>query len=184
MDKHETVGRRRSWAGLGVCAQTNRGCEISSSFASQPSAQYIFIPVTRKIKYLHLLSFEKMMRSNITKLAVRRFGSSAVAKDTPREAVARNLLLHKAISEAKTEEQLAKLVAAPLPALTTEGVQQLGLADYLQRDFAPSVTKFTPDPTAWQNMKGADYVFTEAQRSETWPFLVGLGYVDNVETSC
>lgn len=127
---------------------------------------------------------KKMMRSNITKLAVRRFGSSAVAKDTPREAVARNLLLHKAISEAKTEEQLAKLVAAPLPALTAEGVQQLGLSDYLQRDFAPSVTKFTPDPTAWQNMKGADYVFTEAQRSETWPFLVGLGYVDNVETSC
>lgn len=114
-----------------------------------------------------------MMRTTVSKLALRKF-STGLVKETPREAVAKNILLYQAVRQAESAEELKDILNTPLPALDAATVEALGLKGFIHRSFAGASTKFVKDPTAWQNMALGDLIATESTRAETWPFFVGF----------
>jgi hypothetical protein len=114
-----------------------------------------------------------MMRSNISKLAVRKF-STALTKETARESVAKNILLYQAVRQAESAEELKAILNTPLPALDAATVEAFGLKSYINRSFSGSTTKFVKDPTAWQNLPVGELIVAEASRAETWPFFLGF----------
>eukprot|EP00600_Ochromonadales_sp_CCMP1393_P007428 CAMPEP_0174962344 /NCGR_PEP_ID=MMETSP0004_2-20121128/4733_1 /TAXON_ID=420556 /ORGANISM="Ochromonas sp., Strain CCMP1393" /LENGTH=126 /DNA_ID=CAMNT_0016210869 /DNA_START=159 /DNA_END=539 /DNA_ORIENTATION=- len=90
--------------------------------------------------------------------------------------MAQHVMLMKEISQAADEEALAKLSNSALPSIDVENPPKEleEWSTYFSLGAVGTSEKFTPDPTAWQNMGFGDYAATEAQRSETWPFLVGF----------
>lgn len=109
------------------------------------------------------------MRSAISKVAVRKFSTEA-----PRETVARNMLLYRAVRESKSIAELEALAKGPLPKLDAASVEALGLETYVNRSVASNSTKFVKDGSAWQNLAGNGKYVAEASRAETWPFLFGF----------
>lgn len=104
----------------------------------------------------------------LTKAAQRSFST-----ESPKLTIARNLLMMQRIAEAKDEAALAKVTlptvdAANLPA------ELSSLAGYFQLSSVAGTGTYNKDPNAWQNMGFWDFAATEAQRDETWPFLVGF----------
>lgn len=107
-------------------------------------------------------------------VAGKRFFSAAA--QSPKVAIAQNILLLKEIANAADEAALAKITAKGLP--TVDIAHPPKELDEFKSYFAlsdlKSADKFTPDPTAWQNMGAAEFAGTEVQRAETWPFFVGF----------
>eukprot|EP01042_Synura_sphagnicola_P007684 gene7684-9842_t len=113
------------------------------------------------------------MRASASKFAVRKL-STEVAKESPRETVARNLLLYRAIRDAKSVEELQAIAKGPLPKLDAAAVENLGLQGYLTRSFSSSSSKFAKDATAWQNLSLSESISAESARTDTWPFVFGF----------
>lgn len=97
-----------------------------------------------------------------------------MAKESPRETVARNLLLYRAIRDAKSVEELQAIAKGPLPKLDAAAVENLGLQGYLTRSFSSSSSKFAKDATAWQNLSLSESISAESARTDTWPFVFGF----------
>ena len=95
--------------------------------------------------------------------------------ESPRITIAKNLLKLNAVRAATDEASLQKALTAnydvDFHALPGE-IQPLG-SYFAAAPAAGATGGFVQDKTAWQNMNLLDYVGTESQRDETWPFLVG-----------
>lgn len=103
------------------------------------------------------------------KAAVRQMST-----ESPKVTIARNILFMQRVAEAKDEGALQNL-ALPNVDLANLPSELSPMSGYLSLTAtAASTEKFTADPTAWQNMDFAAFAATEAQRTETWPFLVGF----------
>ena len=104
----------------------------------------------------------------------KRFFSAAVA--SPKVAIAQNILMMQQIAGATDEAALTKISSSGLPTIDINTPPQ-GFEDfktYFALGSLKSNEKFTPDPTAWQNMGAADFAGTELMRAETWPFFAGF----------
>lgn len=112
---------------------------------------------------------------NMLKTVVgKRFFSAAT--QSPKIAIAQNILLLKEIANAADEAALAKITANGLPSIDISNPPK-ELEDfkaYFALSDLKTTEKFIPDPTAWQNMGPIQYAGTELQRAETWPFFVGF----------
>lgn len=103
------------------------------------------------------------------KAAMRQMSTEA-----PKVTIARNILFMQRVAEAKDEAALQK-IALPNVDLANLPTELSSMSGYLSLTAAAASTeKFTADPTAWQNMDFAAFAATEAQRTETWPFLLGF----------
>ena len=109
-----------------------------------------------------------------TAVVGKRFFSAAA--QSPKIAIAQHILLMKEIAAAKDEAALSKISAAGLSAIDINNPPKEleEFKAYFALSAIKSTDKFTPDPTAWQNMGAFDYAGTEIQRAETWPFFVGF----------
>jgi hypothetical protein len=96
--------------------------------------------------------------------------------ESPKIAIAQHILLMKEIANAQDEAALSAVSSAGLPKIDFENVPKEleAFQSYFSLGSLGASAKFTPDPTAWQNMSNADFAATEIQRAETWPFFVGF----------
>ena len=102
-----------------------------------------------------------------------------VAKRTmsssPRMTIAQNIVGMSEVIKAKDEAALTAAKAAKaidvkqLPAALAGHEAYLATAAVSSTGAASVV-----DQSAWQNLKGMDFVVAEASRESTWPFLVGI----------
>lgn len=106
-----------------------------------------------------------------TGLIARNFST-----ESPKVTIARNLLRLQQIQGAKDENELKKVLASPLPTVDLKQLpEHFGQLDtYFVSGAVASAGGFKPDPNSWQNQDFASFASTEAQRNETWPFLVGF----------
>ncbi len=118
-----------------------------------------------------------MLRKPLTSTLGRRSLSYAIVSESPKETIARNLLLLKSLSAAKNEQELAAVANAALPAVELNKLpaELSGVSSFLASSVAGSADKYVPDKTAWQNMDFWSFVQTEARREQTSPFLIGFG---------
>jgi hypothetical protein len=125
--------------------------------------------------------FMRSIASRGVSAALRRSLSTA-AVDSPKLTIARNIMLLQELSKAKTEADLQKVFDAPLPMVELNDlpVELAHCSAYFSTDSISAAEPYIPDPTAWQNMPFGQYVYTEVQRAETWPFIVGLLLVNSL----
>lgn len=103
----------------------------------------------------------------------RSFSSSVV---NSRLVIVSNILKAQAIRAATTEEELNKAINGKYDVtLDTLPSEAAVFKDYLSS--APVNEKYNPNPNFWHNKPFAEMVVEEAQRAETWPFIVGIVYV-------
>ena len=100
----------------------------------------------------------------------------AFSTEAPKTTIARNILRLSQIQAAKDESELKKVLATPLPAVEFSALPQElgGLETYFAGNATAATEGFKPDPKAWQNQDFFTFATVEAQRTETWPFLVGF----------
>ena len=110
----------------------------------------------------------------IKTVAVKRFFSAAAAN--PKIAIAQNIMLLKEIANAADEAALDKIAASGASAIDASALPKdlEHLESYFKLTDLKATGNFTPDSKAWQNMGAWDFAGTEMQRSETWPFVVGV----------
>jgi hypothetical protein len=96
--------------------------------------------------------------------------------ESPKVAIAQHILLMKEIANAQDEAALSAVSSAGLPKIDMENLPKEleGFQSYFSLGSLGASAKFTPDPTAWQNMSNGDFAMVEVQRAETWPFFVGF----------
>eukprot|EP00428_Durinskia_dybowskii_P076577 CAMPEP_0170358914 /NCGR_PEP_ID=MMETSP0117_2-20130122/2474_1 /TAXON_ID=400756 /ORGANISM="Durinskia baltica, Strain CSIRO CS-38" /LENGTH=148 /DNA_ID=CAMNT_0010613139 /DNA_START=54 /DNA_END=500 /DNA_ORIENTATION=+ len=110
----------------------------------------------------------------IKTVAGKRFFSAAAAN--PKIAIAQNIMLLKEIANAADEAALDKIAASGASAIDASALPKdlEHLESYFKLTDLKATGNFTPDSKAWQNMGAWDFAGTEMQRSETWPFVVGV----------
>jgi hypothetical protein len=113
-------------------------------------------------------------RSMLRTAAGKRFFSAVVSN--PKVAIAQNVMLMKEIANAADEATLNRIASSGLPAVNTANPPKEleDFSSYFSLSELKSSEKFVRDPHAWQNKSGFDYVGTELQRAETWPFMAGF----------
>ena len=114
-----------------------------------------------------------MFRRALASVSSRRAFSAAAV--SPRFTIAQNILSLTRITNAADESAIVAakasnqaLDAAKLPA------ELQGFEGYLAAGALASEAGFKADTSSWHNQKGWDFVWTEATRTNTWPFLVGV----------
>lgn len=115
-----------------------------------------------------------MMSGAVRRATVRKL--SAVVAESPRETVARNILLLNEIAGAKDEAALVKVASATLPAVDFKNLppELADVSTYFSTSGVAVGAKFIPDPKAWQNMSFGKFAQTEVMRNETFPFFMGF----------
>lgn len=119
------------------------------------------------------MSFSRTART--AQLFGRKF--SSVATQSPKLTIAKNMLRMKAISEAKTDAELEKVLSSPLADIDLDNLPtelQPQSAYFGLASMTTNNDKFVHDSTAWQNKEFSDFATEELQRAETWPFFVGI----------
>jgi len=96
--------------------------------------------------------------------------------ESPKLTIAKNMMLLKELSHAKTEADLQKAYDAPMASVNLSALpaELEGLSAYFSTDSVSSAEPYIPDPTAWQNKNFGAFAWEECQRAETWPFVVSL----------
>ena len=98
---------------------------------------------------------------------------SSLSSESPRVAIAKNMLKYEAIAKATSEAELA--AASKLsPSIDTAALpSSIGhLKGFLSQTSSSSST-FVKDPSAWQNLSFGAFAVKEAGRKETYPFIIG-----------
>eukprot|EP01041_Mallomonas_annulata_P009918 gene9918-20626_t len=116
-----------------------------------------------------IASMRSLARNSVS---IRKLSTLAV--ETPRMTIAKNMLMFQHIVAAKDEKALADAAkSASSLDLANIPAELNYLKGYLTSATAASASGFEKDPKAWQNLPFKEFVVVEAQRAETWPFLVG-----------
>ena len=100
----------------------------------------------------------------------------SMSTESPKILMAQNLLRLTEVKAAGSAEDLAKLDSSPLTSIDLNALPTVLVPykPYFDLGKVSSSDEYIPDPTAWQNMSFWDFAAVEAQREETWPFLVGV----------
>jgi hypothetical protein len=113
-----------------------------------------------------------MLRRALASVGSRRAFSAAAV--SPRFTIAQNIVALSQITNAADESAIA--AARSSKALDTSKLpaELQGFESYLAAGALASEAGFKADSSSWHNQKGWDFIWTEATRSNTWPFLVGV----------
>lgn len=94
---------------------------------------------------------------------------------SPRMTIAQNILGMSEVIKATDEAALTAAKAAKTIDAKKLPAALAGHEAYLATAATSSATGASVvDQSAWQNLKGMDFVVAEASRESTWPFLVGI----------
>ena len=102
-----------------------------------------------------------------------RRGFSSLSSESPRVAIAKDMLKFEAIAKSTSDAELA--AASKLaPSIDTAALPSSisHLKGFLSQASNSSST-FVKDPNAWQNLSFGAFAAKEAGRKETYPFLIG-----------
>jgi hypothetical protein len=160
-------GKRDKW---------DRGNVTNVLVAAQETVQQRRFSRDRSHPTLHPSKAEMSLvgRSMLRTVVGKRFFSAVVSN--PKVAIAQNVMLMKEIANAADEATLNRIASSGLPAVNTANPPKEleDFSSYFSLSELKSSEKFVRDPHAWQNKSGFDYVGTELQRAETWPFMAGF----------